>query len=88
MTGDLEVRVRVLSRTGCHLCDVAEATVREVCAGLPEPCGVEVQLVDDVPELVARYGEQVPVVFVDGRMHDYWRVDPARLRAALGSSAR
>jgi hypothetical protein len=23
------------------------------------------------------------VTFVDGRQHDYWRVDPARLRAAL-----
>ena len=25
----------------------------------------------------------VPVTFVDGRQHDYWRVDEGRLRAAL-----
>jgi hypothetical protein len=24
------------------------------------------------------------VTLVDGRQHDFWRVDPARLRAALG----
>jgi hypothetical protein len=25
----------------------------------------------------------VPVTFVDGAQHDFWRVDPARLKAAL-----
>ena len=35
------------------------------------------------PELMSRYGEEIPVTFVDGTQHDYWRVDPARLRSAL-----
>jgi len=39
--------------------------------------------VDDDPELLRRYAEQIPVTFVDGRRHDFWRVDEARLRAAL-----
>jgi hypothetical protein len=34
-------------------------------------------------ELMRRYGEEIPVTFVDGRQHDFWRVDAARLRAAL-----
>ena len=38
--------------------------------------------IDADPEL-ARYTEEVPVTFVDGRQHDYWRVDEGRLRAAL-----
>ena len=38
--------------------------------------------VDD-PALVERYAEMIPVTLVDGLQHDYWRVDPARLRAAL-----
>jgi hypothetical protein len=29
------------------------------------------------------YGEQIPVTLVDGRQHDFWRVDERRLRAAL-----
>jgi hypothetical protein len=35
-------------------------------------------------ELVRAFGEQIPVTFVDGRQHDFWRVDEARLRHALG----
>lgn len=29
------------------------------------------------------YGERIPVTLIDGREHDFWRVDEARLRAAL-----
>jgi hypothetical protein len=32
---------------------------------------------------MASYGEQIPVTFVDGVQHDFWRVDAQRLRAAL-----
>ena len=31
-----------------------------------------------------RFSEEIPVTFVDGRQHDFWRVDETRLRAALG----
>ena len=34
-------------------------------------------------QLMRVYGEQIPVTFVDGRQHDFWRVDPGRLRAAI-----
>jgi glutaredoxin len=74
-------RVRLLSRPGCHLCDDARAVVAAVCADL----GVswdEVDITTD-PELDARYREQIPVTLVDGRQHDFWRVDAGRLRAAL-----
>ncbi len=33
--------------------------------------------------LSSRFTEQVPVTFVDGKQHDFWRVDEQRLRAAL-----
>ncbi|MEJ7744045.1 MAG: glutaredoxin family protein [Nocardioidaceae bacterium] len=35
------------------------------------------------PDLRAEYAEQIPVTFVDGRQHDYWRVSADRLRVAL-----
>ncbi len=76
-----DARVLLLGRPGCHLCDDARAVVAEVCADL----GVdwtERSVLDD-SELLRRYGEQVPVTFVDGRQHDFWRVDRDRLRAAL-----
>ncbi len=76
-----EPRVRLLSRPGCHLCDDARAVVAAVCAEL----GVgwdEVDITTD-PVLLEEYLEQIPVTLVDGRQHDFWRVDAARLRAAL-----
>ncbi len=44
----------------------------------------EVSITDD-PRLAQRYADQIPVVLVDGRVHDIYRVNPERLRAALGA---
>jgi hypothetical protein len=74
-------RVTFYSRPGCHLCDDARVVVEQVCAELGERY-LEVSIAGD-PDLQRRFGEEVPVTFVDGRQHDFWRVDPARLRAAL-----
>ncbi|MPZ62195.1 MAG: glutaredoxin family protein [Propionibacteriales bacterium] len=74
-------RVVLLSRPGCHLCDDA----RQVIAGVCEELGVgwsEVDITQDA-DLERRYGEQIPVTMVDGRQHDFWRVDGDRLRKAL-----
>lgn len=76
-------RVRVLTRTGCHLCDDAVAVVAQVCAETGDSWVVDD--IDTDPELARVYTEQVPVVFVDGAQHDYWRVNPGRLRRALGA---
>jgi glutaredoxin len=77
-----EPRVTLYSRPGCHLCDDARAVVARVCDDLGETWA-EVDIESD-PDLEDRFGEEVPVTFVDGRQHDFWRVDEARLRAALG----
>ena len=79
--GSATARVVVYSREGCHLCQVAEATVAEVCTA----AGVDWERVDvdTDADLRARFTEQVPVTFVDGRQHDFWRVDADRLRRAL-----
>jgi glutaredoxin len=74
-------RVVVLTRQGCHLCDEAIAQVAAVCAATGEAYAV--LDIDSDPDLQRRYTEQVPVTFVDGVQHDFWRVDPVRLKAAL-----
>jgi glutaredoxin len=74
-------RILLLGRPGCHLCDDARAVVERVAADLDVEW-LERSIEDD-PELLAEYAEQIPVVFVDGRQHDFWRVDEQRLRAAL-----
>lgn len=74
-------RVEVLTRVGCHLCDQAIEVVRQVCAETGETFST--RDVDADPELNRTYSDQVPVIFVDGAQHDFWRVDGDRLRRAL-----
>jgi glutaredoxin len=74
-------RVTLYSRPGCHLCDDARAVIARVCADLGEEYA-EVSI-DGDPELQRRFGEEIPVTLVDGRQHDFWRVDETRLRRAL-----
>ncbi|GAB3713067.1 glutaredoxin family protein [Mariniluteicoccus flavus] len=74
-------RVRVLTRPGCHLCVDALDTVTRVCGELG--VGWEEVDIDLDPALRELYTDQVPVTFVDGYQHDFWRVDETRLRAAL-----
>jgi len=76
-----DARVVVYSRPGCHLCDVAEALVAELCAETGDTWA-RVDITGDT-DLTSRFTDQVPVTFVDGAQHDFWRVDAARLRAAL-----
>lgn len=76
-----EPRVLVLTRPGCHLCEQAVEVVAAVCAEVGT--GYRTQDITTDAELLRRYTDEVPVTFVDGAQHDFWRVDPARLRAAL-----
>ena len=80
--GETPPRVLLYSKPGCHLCDDARVVIEAVCGELGEQYD-EVDITSS-PDLMARYGEEIPVTFVDGTQHDYWRVDADRLRAALG----
>ena len=77
----MTTRIRMLSKPGCHLCDDARLVIEAVCAETGESYD-EVDITTDA-ELMQTYAEQIPVTFVDGKQHDYWRVDPVRLRDAL-----
>ena len=77
----MSTRVTVYTRPGCHLCEEALAVVAKVCADVGEEYD-EVNIDDDA-DLTQRFGEEIPVTFVDGKQHDFWRVSEVRLRAAL-----
>ncbi len=76
-----ERKVTLLGKAGCHLCEDARAVIAAVCAEL----SVEWEELDITTDdaLYERWWEQIPVTLVDGVQHDFWRVDPDRLRAAL-----
>jgi glutaredoxin len=76
-------RVTLYGKPGCHLCDDARVIVTQVCAELGVTWS-EIDITQD-EQLFKEYGEQIPVTFVDGRQHDFWRVDPVRLKRALTS---
>lgn len=75
--------VTLIGKPGCHLCDDARRVVAQVCAETGS-AWEEKDITQD-PELYDAYWEQIPVVLVDGAQHDFWRVDPGRLRSALGA---
>jgi glutaredoxin len=74
-------RITLLGRPGCHLCDDAREIIRRVADDL----GVawEERDITQSEEDLRDYWEQIPVTFVDGVQHDFWRVSEDRLRAAL-----
>ncbi|BCJ53863.1 thioredoxin family protein [Actinoplanes sp. NBRC 14428] len=67
-------RVTLISRTGCHLCEEAEAVLDRIVAD-----GWTRVEVSDSIELERDYGDRVPVVLLDGKEHGYWRVEEDRL---------
>ncbi|HWU31249.1 MAG TPA: glutaredoxin family protein [Marmoricola sp.] len=79
----MTARVTLYGKPGCHLCDDARAVIEAVCADLGEEF-VEIDITASA-DLMAAYGEQIPVTLVDGKQHDFWRVDAGRLRRALVS---
>ncbi|PWC03702.1 glutaredoxin family protein [Agromyces badenianii] len=83
-----DIRLTLIGKPGCHLCDDAREVVQAVLAeleltdALPRIALDEVSILDD-DELRARYAEEIPVLLIDGVVHNYWRIDPARLKTAL-----
>jgi hypothetical protein len=39
-------------------------------------------ILDDT-ELAARYSEEIPVLLINGKVHNYWRIDGERFLGAL-----
>jgi hypothetical protein len=86
------IDLTLIGKSGCHLCDEARVTVNAVVGAFrAEYTGVarhiQVNLVEhDIlvdEELWDKYSEEVPVLLINGKVHNYWRIDPVRLRGAL-----
>lgn len=73
--------VEVLTRSDCHLCTEALEVTAAVCAEL-DLTFTETDISTD-PSLTAQFGEEVPVLRVDGVMRDFWKFDPVRIRRLL-----
>jgi glutaredoxin len=75
------IEVTIYSRSNCHLCEVALDVLEEMRGELDFQI-VKI-LIDKDPVLEEKYGEQVPVILINGQPHDFFRVDPERFRLAI-----
>ncbi|MEZ0068788.1 glutaredoxin [Streptacidiphilus sp. MAP12-20] len=75
--------VTLIGKPDCHLCEDARAVLGQ----LQEELGFELEElnINEDKELFRQYWEQIPVTLIDGAQHDFWKVDPTRLRKALGA---
>jgi glutaredoxin len=79
-----KTELTLIGKPGCHLCDDAEAVVAEVLSEFGNHVSLTKQNILDDDALFARYSEEIPVLLINGKVHNYWRIDPERLRSALG----
>jgi len=73
--------VTVYSRKNCHLCDLAIESLESVKSELKFE--IDKIYIDGNTELINKYGEEVPVIHIDGIHHDIFRVDLDRFRSSL-----
>ena len=77
----MRTQVTIYSRRNCHLCEVAKEVVES--AKNEAEFDFEVVFIDGDAGLEKEYGEEVPVTLIDGKRHDYFRVDRARFIEAV-----
>ena len=78
--------VTVFSRHGCHLCEDAVKTLEAMREELAFE--IEIIYIDGDSELEKLYGNEVPVIHINGEHHDFYRVDPERFRTSLEKHRR
>jgi hypothetical protein len=89
----MSIQLTLIGKPGCHLCDDAREAIDGVLfefrtANPTAEVIVEEQniLLDEA--LNAKYAEEIPVLLIDGNMHNYWRIDEERLMRALYAKIR
>jgi glutaredoxin len=77
----------LIGKPDCHLCEDALTVVEGVLADYPAVALEQRSILDDAA-LLEKYHDEIPVVLIDGSVHNIWRVNEARLRTALEEATR
>jgi hypothetical protein len=77
--------IQIYSRPGCHLCDEMKAVVGRLALSMP-------LVIEDIdistdPGLEHLYGQQIPVLIIDGKKAAKYRVTEETLRRILRGRA-
>ena len=73
--------VTVYSRHGCHLCELAIETLSTLDQELNFQ--IDVIYIEDNKELIDLYSDQIPVIHIDGKHLDFYKIDVERFRSSL-----
>lgn len=82
----------LIGKPGCHLCDEARDAIDGVLLEFRQKnpntdvTVEELNILED-EALRLKYAEEIPVLLIDGKMHNYWRIDDERLMRALYAKA-
>ena len=88
----MHIQLTLIGKPGCHLCEDAQSVIDAVVAqfrGAHTGVAASVQVSLEHKNILAdadlakQYAEEIPVLLINGKVHNYWRIDPIRFRAAL-----
>ena len=68
------IAITIYSRPGCHLCDEMKAIVSRAARASRAQVTVEAVDISTDADLEARYGEEIPVLLIDGQKAAKYRV--------------
>ncbi len=89
----MSIQLTLIGKPGCHLCDEARDAIDSVLLEFRQKnpstdvTVEELNILDD-EALHLKYAEEIPVLLIDGKMHNYWRIDDERLMRALYAKVR
>ena len=79
------IELLLYTRRDCCLCDEMKSVIDETSKGFRTR--LSLVDVDSRPELAREYGEEVPVLFVNGVKFAKYRADARRLRTRLAAES-
>ena len=89
-----DIILTLIGKPSCHLCDDARVVVNDVVRQLTSTDAGAIDLgvsrlvvrelsIEDDRALFEEYWEQIPVLLINGKVHNFWRIDPIRLNNSL-----
>ena len=89
----MSIQLTLIGKPGCHLCDEARDAIDGVLLEFrkanpnTDVTLEELSILED-ESLRLKYAEEIPLLLIDGKMHNYWRIDDERLMRALYAKVR
>ena len=74
-------RLTLYSKPGCHLCDDMKQVIEAVASRVP--LTLDVVDISTDPELVERYGLEIPVLLIEGKKAAKYRLSERELEEKL-----